>query len=449
MRALDPFGAPQLGPATHTNLGNNQITGVEFYLTKEAAYGLSGSLSITYQNEFSNVAPDDGGRELLPVGPAGGARARQHSIGSDFSRRSSDRSRSTIVRVAAGGSIPTIFYNHGYPIGSGLLTAAPSTECHITFRTRTRPSRAARRVGRRYPVYRSRATRGSIFAPNIAARRGTPETASPGGTLSVARFFPVQLTFEFTPPRNQKNTFGVDRSICSTTSPHSRRRSILAISLSRRASQGRIQDTRRREGPLLPGYPNYNRSSVTGVHDEPISSSRRDVQFLLPAEPLGDSLRKHVLSLGAAVGTLVLAACTGGQSAIEPPSRAVDVQGTTAAQFRVGTAAYSAGHLSQHTRDIPAGKRSFRHVVQYPDDHGTGGFVVPAAGRPARMPARITSAVRRRRSRAHRRSQRRSVKAAASLRTASLRRTRTRPAPPNTRSSQPVPVRTTRCIRTK
>jgi len=42
-------------------------------------------------------------------------------------------------------------------------------------------------------------------------------------------------------------------------------------------------------------------------------------------------------TLGAAAGISILAACTGGQSAIEPPSRGVDVQGTSSLQFRVGT----------------------------------------------------------------------------------------------------------------
>ncbi len=44
--------------------------------------------------------------------------------------------------------------------------------------------------------------------------------------------------------------------------------------------------------------------------------------------------------LGAAAGISILAACTGGQSGITPPSTAVNVQNTTALQFRVGTARY-------------------------------------------------------------------------------------------------------------
>jgi hypothetical protein len=43
-------------------------------------------------------------------------------------------------------------------------------------------------------------------------------------------------------------------------------------------------------------------------------------------------------ALGAAGGIAILSACTGGQSHIEPPFTAVDVQNTSTVQFRVGTA---------------------------------------------------------------------------------------------------------------
>ncbi|HEY0382072.1 MAG TPA: hypothetical protein VGC72_07730, partial [Candidatus Elarobacter sp.] len=42
----------------------------------------------------------------------------------------------------------------------------------------------------------------------IAARRGEAETASAGGQLSAARFSPVQLTVEYSSPRNPRSTFG-------------------------------------------------------------------------------------------------------------------------------------------------------------------------------------------------------------------------------------------------
>jgi hypothetical protein len=45
-------------------------------------------------------------------------------------------------------------------------------------------------------------------------------------------------------------------------------------------------------------------------------------------------------ALGTAAGISILAACTGGQSGIEPPATVRDVQSTTVLQFRVGTARY-------------------------------------------------------------------------------------------------------------
>jgi hypothetical protein len=54
-------------------------------------------------------------------------------------------------------------------------------------------------------------------------------------------------------------------------------------------------------------------------------------------------------ALGTAAGISILAACTGGQSGIEPPSKAVDVQNTTALQFRVGTYRTSGGSVFTNT----------------------------------------------------------------------------------------------------
>ena len=60
-------------------------------------------------------------------------------------------------------------------------------------------------------------------------------------------------------------------------------------------------------------------------------------------------MRIIVNALGIAAGISILAACTGGQSGIEPPSRGVDVQNTTALQFRVGTYRSSGGSVFLNT----------------------------------------------------------------------------------------------------
>lgn len=51
-------------------------------------------------------------------------------------------------------------------------------------------------------------------------------------------------------------------------------------------------------------------------------------------------MRAVYRALGTAAGMSILAACTGGQSGIQPPSTPVNVQNTTVLQFRVGTARY-------------------------------------------------------------------------------------------------------------
>jgi len=51
-------------------------------------------------------------------------------------------------------------------------------------------------------------------------------------------------------------------------------------------------------------------------------------------------VRAGYRALGAAGGIALLSACTSGQSAIQPPSTAVNVQNTSSLQFRVGTANY-------------------------------------------------------------------------------------------------------------
>ena len=58
------------------------------------------------------------------------------------------------------------------------------------------------------PQYVDPRNPGTLFAPNVDASRGTPESNSAGGVLSAARFSPVQLTIEYTSPKNPRSTFG-------------------------------------------------------------------------------------------------------------------------------------------------------------------------------------------------------------------------------------------------
>jgi hypothetical protein len=205
---LNPNGAPTLGQPTFTNLGNASITGVEFYMTKQAVYGLSGSFSLTYQNEFTNVIPTSGSENFFPSVPFESLELGNRYRVGFLTPLSGVLALS--YRTRSGWRInPVAFYDHGYPIGVGLLTPftvngkpgnIPST--NITQSAQLLGSQGASQ-------YVDPQNPGSLYSPNVAATRGTPEAASPGGVLSKAEISPIQLTIEYTSPRNQHSTFGM------------------------------------------------------------------------------------------------------------------------------------------------------------------------------------------------------------------------------------------------
>jgi hypothetical protein len=203
----DPFGNPILGPSTSTNLGKSQVSGVEFLMTKEAAYGLSGSLSLTYQNEFSNVVPTSGSEDFFPsIPPASLALGNLYRVGflSPFVGALAIQERThTGWRIN-----PVIYYNHGYPLGAGLLTAnyVNGVPFNLPNTNITNSAQLGSAAGA--PQYVDPRNPGSLFSPNVDATRGNANTSSAGGELSAARFAPVQLTVEYTSPRSPRSTFG-------------------------------------------------------------------------------------------------------------------------------------------------------------------------------------------------------------------------------------------------
>jgi hypothetical protein len=205
--ALDANGLPLLGPALTTNLGKSSILGTEFLLTKEAAYGLSGSLSLTYQNAFSNVVPTSPSEDFFPTIPAASL-----YLGNLYRVGYLSPFVGTLAvqeRTRTGWRInPVLFYNHGYPIGAGLVTAntVNGVNYNLPNTNVTNSSQLGASTGA--PQYIDPRNPGSVFAPNVAARRGEAESAAAGGQLSAARFAPVQLTIEYTSPRNPRSTFG-------------------------------------------------------------------------------------------------------------------------------------------------------------------------------------------------------------------------------------------------
>lgn len=92
-------------------------------------------------------------------------------------------------------------------------------------------------------------------------------------------------------------------------------------------------------------------------------------------------MRAVYKTLGAAAGISILAACTGGQSAIQPPSTAVNVQATTSVQFRVGTARFANGSVYLNTLATYRQPNGLSGTLNNcPTITGPAGFVVPAAG---------------------------------------------------------------------
>ena len=204
---LDATGAPVLGPPVNTNLGNSQITGVEMLLTKDATYGFSGQLSMTYQNEFSNVIPTSPSEDFFPSVPLDSLLLKNtYRVGflSPFVAN-----LSLNYKTRSGWRFnPSIYYDHGYPIGSGLLTpfTVNGTPANIPNTNVTNNGQLGGTTGA--PQYVDPQNPGSLFAPNVAASRGTPESASPGGVLSNAEIGTVNFTIEYTNPTRKRSTFG-------------------------------------------------------------------------------------------------------------------------------------------------------------------------------------------------------------------------------------------------
>jgi hypothetical protein len=162
---------------------------------------------MTYQNEFSNVIPGSPSEDFFPsIPPASLQLGNLYRVGflSPFVG-----TLALQERTRTGWRInPVIYYNHGYPIGKGLLTANTVNGLPYNIPNTNVSNSAALGGSTGAPQYIDPRNPGSLFNPNIDATRGTPETPAAGGILSSARFSPVQLTVEYQSPRNPRSTFG-------------------------------------------------------------------------------------------------------------------------------------------------------------------------------------------------------------------------------------------------
>ena len=211
----DPVsGLAILGASTLSNVGVDKTTGVEFLLTKDVPLGLSGFLALTYVNRLQNVPPNYGGQteDFYPsIPPASAALGNLYRAGylSPLNGRLGVQYKSR-----AGFRInPIVSYDRGYPIvGAGTLTNAfvnnkavtiPNTNVSVPgfgiIANGGAPSTVTQYVSPTNP--------GSVFNPNIAATRGTPETSLAGGILSKARLS-TDIDLEYSAP-GSKNAIGL------------------------------------------------------------------------------------------------------------------------------------------------------------------------------------------------------------------------------------------------
>ena len=200
---LDVNGNPTFFPAIASNAGINRTTGVEFLLTRDAAYGLTGSLSATYINELSNVIPLSASEDFFPTIPAASlALGNVYRVGflSPF-----QSTAAIAYKMHSGLKInPVFIYNHGYPIGNGTLTAAyvKGVPTNVVSTNLTAPGGSAASI-----QYVDPQNPGSAANPNIAATRGSELSPSAGGRLTMANLS-TNLGIELSPP-GSKHTFGV------------------------------------------------------------------------------------------------------------------------------------------------------------------------------------------------------------------------------------------------
>jgi hypothetical protein len=210
---FDPAtGTTSVGSLTSTTEGQNQTTGVSFFMTlPEKPYGFTGSLSATYINELTNtpaVGDNPYGQDFEPFAPAVYGAVND---GNPNIYRAGFVSPLTVhlgiaYKTKTGFRInPILNFNDGYPYNVGSTTPyflgygpslnVPNTNITDAYSPATAPN------------FVDPANPGSVFAPNISASRGNKEGYA-GSELSPPQAT-MDLTLEFTPPKAPRNTFGI------------------------------------------------------------------------------------------------------------------------------------------------------------------------------------------------------------------------------------------------
>ena len=206
---LTPTGGLVFGPSVATNLGLEKTTGVEFLLSRDVAYGLTGEVEMTYLNELSNVVPLSSSEDFFPSIPGASL-----ALGNLYRVGFLSPLQGTLAlgyKMRSGWKInPIVTYNHGYPIGNGTIGQifigknafnVPATNTTVNGQTTFSGGSTGAMQ------YVDPFNPGSVFKPNVDATRGGTLTPSAGGALTASRFA-TNLDLEFSPPGSH-NTFGV------------------------------------------------------------------------------------------------------------------------------------------------------------------------------------------------------------------------------------------------
>ncbi|HEV2262735.1 MAG TPA: TonB-dependent receptor, partial [Candidatus Rubrimentiphilum sp.] len=193
-------GALIFNPPVANNLGLSQADGVEMQFTKDQAYGLSGQVSFTYQNEMTSVIPLSGSEDFYPTIPAASILLGNiYRVGFlspfvasfDFSYQTHNGWRIN----------PQTQWNVGYPVSPGLLAAGfiNGQPYNVPYTNASGAPVQSLGTGTT-DQYVDPMNPGSFFKPNIAATRGIPVTAAAGGKLSHPSSI-TNLTIEYNAPR--------------------------------------------------------------------------------------------------------------------------------------------------------------------------------------------------------------------------------------------------------
>ena len=171
-----PSGTPVYGAFKAENAGINTNTGVEFALQRSAQFGLSGLLAATYDNTLANYQGD-----AFP-GVNNAALAAGHLYHLTYVPPLTGSLNLVYNTRHEMHASMTVSYESGYRYGvgkktfvfnsSGTPVQVLNTDLAVT------PSQAY--------YFTDPTNRGTMFAPNITASRGTPEGDDPGSLFAPA-----------------------------------------------------------------------------------------------------------------------------------------------------------------------------------------------------------------------------------------------------------------------